>query len=193
MRELSTPVSVKPNAMPDAQKYSEWLKFKTCGDKELEKAALAAGRWALWLKCGQQPCWLSLVGRSGTGKTHIVTRLFNWAIERMDTHTMLWTPHVVYWPRFVQQLRSGDAFKKRDDMLRWPVLCLDDVGSERDKTGFASEELMTLLGCRVGRWTLLTSNLDLDGIGAIDERIADRMIRVPNVCCEINTVSFAVR
>ena len=24
---------------------------------------------------------------------------------------------------------------------------------------------MTLLGCRVGRWTLLTSNLDLDGIG----------------------------
>ena len=159
----------------------------------LVKSVVAASRWARAFQKKEPPRWLSYVGTSGTGKTHIVAKLFSWASKQFSTTSLDYTPALVYWPRFVQQLRSGDSFRLRDDMIRWPVLCLDDVGSERDSTGFASEELNTMLGCRTGRWTLITSNLDMDGIGKIDERIADRLIRGSNICVEINTVSYATR
>lgn len=193
MQALTTPASPRPIGPLEMQKFAAWLRFQTLGDPQLEQAAGCAAHWAAAFKRKHPPCWLSLVGRSGTGKTHIIQRLFDWSNGQFDTHKLEWSPVVVYWPRFVQRLRSGEAFRERDDMLRWPVLALDDVGSERDPTGFASEELNTMLGCRQGKWTLITSNLDLDGIAKIDERIADRLIRGDNICTEINAVSYSTR
>ena len=81
----------------------------------------------------------------------------------------------------------------RQEMKRWPVLFLDDIGAERDPSGFAAEELNTLLGCRVDKWTLITSNKDAEGLRAIDGRILSRMIRDENVCISINCPDFATR
>ena len=77
-------------------------------------------------------------------------------------------------------------------MMDWPVLFLDDIGAERDTTGFASEQLNTLIGCRADKWTILTSNLFLEQLGLIDLRIADRIIRAPNHFIEVNTKSHAI-
>lgn len=193
MRGLTTPEYPRKSEPHEIQKFGEWLQFRINGDKELEKAVNAASVWARAMKFHMAPCWLSLIGTSGTGKTHIVKKLFEWAEGRFDTHKMEFTPIFIYWPKFVQQLRAGEGFRMRDDMIRWPVLCLDDVGSERDTTGFASEELNCLLNWRMDKWTLLTSNLDMDGVSKIDARIADRLIRPPNICAEVNTISFAAR
>lgn len=70
---------------------------------------------------------------------------------------------------------------------------LDDNGAERDTTGFASEQLNTLLGCRADKWTILTSNLSLSQLGDIDPRIADRMIRSPNIIVQLSTISHSLR
>jgi DNA replication protein DnaC len=78
-------------------------------------------------------------------------------------------------------------------LFSWPVLFLDDIGAERDSTGFASENLNTLIGCRANRWTIITSNLMLEQLAAIDPRISDRMIRKPNIVVEVNTVSHSLR
>ena len=93
----------------------------------------------------------------------------------------------------MQKLRAGDAFEMRSEMKRWPVLFLDDIGAERDPSGFAAEELNTLLGCRVGKWTLITSNKDADALQAIDGRIYSRLIRDLNRCVGVNTVDFSER
>ena len=77
--------------------------------------------------------------------------------------------------------------------MEWPVLFLDDIGAERDTTGFASEQLNTLIGARSDRWTILTSNLSLENLGSIDPRIADRIIRRPNIFVEVNTKSHSLR
>lgn len=99
----------------------------------------------------------------------------------------------IYWPAFVSDLRSGESYKQLREMMRWPVLFLDDICAERDTSGFASEQLNTLLGSRDGRWTIITSNLALHQIAAVEPRIADRMIRSPNICVEVQTTSYAIR
>jgi len=156
-------------------------------------------------KRGEEPRWLSLLGVSGTGKTHCARRLFFWAKARAEEGRTVqrgefgyydgldYIPHEIYWPEFVQLLRAGHGFGKRDDMKRWPVLFLDDIGAERDASGFAAEELNTLLGMRVGKWTILTSNKDIEALKAVDGRISSRLIRGKNICVGVNTIDFAER
>jgi chromosomal replication initiation ATPase DnaA len=151
---------------------------------------------AVWhddYQVADSPRWLSLIGSSGTGKTHCAEKLWRVAKAQADWSRCAYLPSKIYWPDFVQKLRTGDFYAMRNDMKRWPVLFLDDVGAERDPNGFAAEELNTLLGCRVGKWTLLTSNLDLDGIRRIDARLSSRLIRGDNITVGVNTTDYATR
>jgi len=191
--------------MDSNQKFADWLKFKTCGDPQLLKMVDACQEWSAAFKNGDEPRWLSFLGVSGTGKTHCARRLFFWAKARAEYGRTVerhginyyegldYIPHEIYWPDFVQLLKSGHGFSKRDDMKRWPVLFLDDIGAERDASGFAAEELNTLLGMRVGKWTLITSNKDIEALKAIDGRISSRLIRGKNICVGVNTKDFSER
>lgn len=95
------------------------------------------------------------------------------------------------------QLRDpeSNATKLLLDMgKKWPLLVLDDVGAERDSTGFVSDKLSMLLGMRVGKWTVITSNLDLAGLSKIDDRIASRIVREPgNSFIEMTTEDYGLR
>ena len=190
MRELTTPPR---SPQPLNPKFVEWLGFKTCGDPELIKAAEAAQEWASAFKAKESPRWLSLLGVSGTGKTFIAKKLWNYAKASSDWSRFDYFPKVVLWPDFVQLLRTGEAFEMRQEMKRWPVLLLDDIGAERDPSGFAAEELNTLLSCRMDRWTLITSNKDADALKLLDGRIFSRLIRDKNICVGINTKDFSER
>lgn len=174
--------------------WAAWLKFETLGDPELEKLTGTCARWMRRVKGKSKPSWVSLLGKTGTGKTHCARMLykksktlFNWdGVEFLESE--------IYWPEFVSRLRSGEAYEQLRDMIEWPVLFLDDIGAERDTTGFASEQLNMLLGRRVGKWTILTSNLGLEQLAGIDPRISDRIIREPgNEYIELTTASYAVR
>lgn len=174
-------------------KFCNWLGFQTCDDPELEKIAQACDEWLLAFQEKQPARWLSLIGTSGTGKTYCAQKLWCYASERSDWAGFDYFSKPIFWPDFLQKLRAGDAFEMRSEMKRWPVLFLDDIGAERDPSGFAAEELNTLLGCRVGKWTLITSNKDADALQAIDGRIYSRLIRDLNRCVGVNTVDFSER
>jgi DNA replication protein DnaC len=179
--------------MDSLEKFAEWLKIKTFDDPELVKLVTGCFEWAQAFKQKNSPRWLSLLGVSGTGKTHCGRRLWDWARTRSDWSKCEYGEMSVYWPGFVQSLRAGNAFRMRDDMKRWPVLFLDDIGAERDATGFAAEELNTLLGYRMDRWTIITSNKDIVALKAIDARISSRLIRGQNISVGINTTDFSER
>jgi len=176
-----------------SQKFADWIKFKTFGDAELEKLTTAAHEWAGAFKRGDKPRWLSIIGTSGAGKTYVCRQLWKYAKEKTNWQKFGYVPHVVFWPDFIQELRSGASYELRNELKRWPVLFLDDIGAERDPSGYAAEELNTLLGCRVGKWTLITSNKDLSALQAVDGRIASRLIRDENICVSVNTKDFAER
>ena len=189
-RELTTTNRSLP---PLAPKFCDWLKFQTFDDPELAKLAQAAQTWASAFKRGDKPRWLSIIGTSGAGKTYVAKQLWKYAKEKSNWRGCDYFPHVVFWPDFIQELRSGASYELRNEMKRWPVLFLDDIGAERDPSGYAAEELNTLLGCRVNKWTLITSNKDADSLKAIDGRIFSRLIRDENICVSVNTKDFAER
>lgn len=149
--------------------------------------------WMAAFEARQTPRWLSLVGASGTGKTHCARRLWKWAKDRADFSATQYVTEAFYWPDFVDELRGGNAYDRFNDLKKWPVLFLDDIGAERDPTGFAAEKLNTLLGCRMSKWTLLTSNKDFDALAAVDGRISSRLIRDENICVGIKTQDFSTR
>lgn len=173
--------------------WAAWLKLKTNNDPVLNKLVRECRNLALAFKDGLPPRWITITGDTGTGKTHCGRRLWNHLSARLNWRGAEFIHGEVYWPKFVSELRAGDAFEKYRDMMKWPVLFLDDIGAERDTTGFASEQLNTLLGCRADKWTILTSNLSLENLGQIDPRMADRIIRKPNHFIEVNTKSYALR
>lgn len=190
MRELTTPTGILPVFNV---KFAEWLGIQTFNDPALEKLVVACEEWALAFRAKAQPRWLSLIGRSGTGKTHCAEKLWRMALGKSDFSKTAFVPQVIYWPDFIQQLRGGNGYALRDDAKTWPVLLLDDIGAERDPSGYAAEELNTLLGCRMNKWTLITSNKTLESLKAIDARIASRLVRGQNICVEVNTQDFAER
>lgn len=153
----------------------------------------ACAQFGQALRASAAPRWLSLLGLTGTGKTHCAARLWESSLGRLSWLKCRYQPHKIYWPRFVSELRDGNSFARHRDMMDWPVLFLDDICAERDTTGFASEALNTLLGARMNKWTIITSNLLLEQIGAVDPRVADRMIRPPNLAVSVKTQSYALR
>lgn len=179
-------------ALPNIAEWAAWLKLKTHQDRELEALVFKCAEFSMGIRDRREPRWLSLLGTTGTGKTHCAKQLWTKLRNRLPG-TSEYQPSFIYWPQFVNELRGGEAYGLVRDMQRWPLLCLDDVGAERDTTGFASEHLNTLLGCRAGKWTILTSNLNLEQLGVVDNRIADRIIRQPNLFVELSTESHSLR
>jgi DNA replication protein DnaC len=173
--------------------WAEWLKVEHFGDLELRAMVSACADWAMAFKTGQKPRWLSICGPSGTGKSHVCSKLWRFASGRSRWHSFEMIEKPIYWPEMIEQLRNRSGYELLREMKSWPVLFLDDIGAERDTTGFAAEQLNTLLGCRVDKWTLITSNLTVEQLCAIDPRISDRMIRKPNLFIEVNTVSYSLR
>lgn len=181
------------NTQTSGALMAEWLRLDTHGDHQLEQMVCECGAFANAFRSGESPRWMSILGNTGTGKTHCAKRLWKYMSARLDWSRTQFVAREIYWPEFVSDLRSGQAYDQQRDMMKWPVLFLDDIGAERDTTGFASEQLNTLLGCRVDRWTIITSNLLLNQIGQSEKRIADRIIRAPNVFVELNTKSHSLR
>ena len=154
---------------------------------------LTGAEFAMDFKQRLSPAWISFLGVTGVGKSHCAKRLWEYAKNRSDWSNSAFLPEVIYWPAFVSDLKGGAAFDRIKDMRNWPVLLLDDVGADRDTTGFATEQLNQLLGCRENKWTILTSNLTLENLASSEPRIADRIIRPPNRFIQVNTESYACR
>ena len=169
------------------------MKFDTHQDPKLAEVVKKCAEFVLAFKAEQTPRWITLLGVTGTGKTHCGRRLWNHLSARLEWSRAEFIQAEIYWPKFVAELKSGLAFDKFRDLWKWPVLMLDDIGADRDTTGFATEQLNTLLGVRGDKWTILTSNLTLEQLGAVEPRIADRIIRKPNIFVEIHTKSHALR
>ena len=89
------------------------------------------------------------------------------------------------------EMRAG-AFGIFQSCADADFLVLDDLGAEY-ATEFSQRQLASMLDQRLGKWTLITSNLSMAEISDIDVRIADRMIRGGNKVVEIDCVSYAMR
>jgi DNA replication protein DnaC len=160
------------------EKLSE---FQTLGDPQLKQMRTETARFITAYKRGYNPRWLSLLGTSGAGKTMLAK-----AIRRICGGRF------VTWTRVANMLREGE-YRWFSDLMREPIVILDDLGSEY-ATPFIAAKLYEFLSERVGRWTIITCNLSLADIGnKIDVRIASRMLRNDSQVVDVDVPDFNVR
>lgn len=155
--------------------------FQTLGEKQLIKMQQETARFMTAYSRHLSPYWLSLVGKSATGKTMLAKLIY----KNFDSSRFL------SWARIVRELRSGE-YRWFEDLFTERLLIIDDIGAEYE-TGFIAAKLYELLNERGGRWTILTSNLSLKAIGDLDVRIASRMIRDGSVVVDVNAPDWSTR
>jgi DNA replication protein DnaC len=177
--------------------------FETFGDAQLVAMLDAAQRFAAQLPAmrrGEMPIrWLSLLGTSGAGKTHLAKVIFDcvWCLppSRPGLPRHPNGGRFEKWARFIGRLKSGEVNINAmiDELCAARFAVLDDFGAERDPSGFSTETFCRVLDGRLGKPTVITSNLLLPQIGELDTRIASRLLRDGGEVVEVNTTDFALR
>ena len=190
MKALTTPPTISP---PPRPAFVEWLGLQTFDDPALRKLAQAAQDWWDAMKRNETPRWLTMLGVSGTGKTHCAKRLWQLGQRRFDWHQIAYIQQIIRWPDLINDLRQGNGYGLRDNLRSWPLLCLDELGGERDLNGFSAENLCTVLAGRENKWTIITSNKEFAELHKLDARISSRLVRGQNICVEVKTQDYWTR
>jgi len=132
-----------------------------------------------------RPHWLTLSGAAGCGKTMLAKEVYSFARKHFETYKNdlgLAAARDIYFNKILdmaEKWKSG-CWRSEFDEQAW-LLVVDDLGVERDTSGFVKDRLFNLLEKRLNRWTLITTNLKLKTIqDDYDVRIASRIIRDGN-------------
>jgi DNA replication protein DnaC len=195
------------------QPTPKFKEFKTFGEAALELALTACRDFVTNIKASPSAGHaLSLLGQSGVGKTMLAHCVWNelqikngycMAIESRTKigknglfHDGKFYPLTARWRDW---RKVSDGFKagmwgQVESMEESGILFLDDIGSDYDPNLIAASKLDRILRSRVGKWTILNSNLSLAQIAEkLDTRIASFLIRDKNICVEIQAKDFAFR
>lgn len=179
--------------------------FDTCGEEPLEEMLRAAKLFCfdLWMDFPANPerpapFWLTLFGPSEIGKTHLAHAIFRFHQEHLASRMVPTDQGEQRRKRSTIFLESielarickakgfdGDAWL--DGQSRATLFVLDDLSA--DTTAPSKAEIIYYLiatrsahGTAHARWTVLTSNLDLELIGRLyDARMSSRLRRGANV------------
>lgn len=112
-------------------------------------------------KKGQMPKGIYLVGSFGSGKTYLISALFN-EMAKQNVRSAS-----VYYPEFLRDLKasfSSDFKEKFEYVKKAPLLLLDDIGAENSTSWARDEILGPILQYRMEQHlpTFFTSNLTLE-------------------------------
>lgn len=179
----------------------DWA-FETLGDPSLDRMFFAAQEFAVALEFDAvNKHWLSLLGTSGAGKTHLArkiseffrTYMLNELIPGQDLNRTRY--HMkggfLSWRKLCQQMRNGDysAFQAACEDY---FVVIDDIGSGHE-TSFVTSKLDELFDARQKKWTVVTGNLSLGDIQKIDARLASRMLRDGSVVVDVSVTDYNLR
>jgi DNA replication protein DnaC len=188
-REIET-LATRTNTVISANTAaaSNWdFGFQTFDEAKLSEMLDGAKDFIRDMAIGTAPRWLSLLGRSGTGKTHLarsVTRFFKAEaaiyIEPGTGAHLIRRGGFIGWRKVVDHLRDGD-YGIIDAVCNDWFVVLDDIGAER-ASDFSVSKLDQVVDARLGKWTVVTCNFSREEIAEhMDVRIASRLGRGKNV------------
>lgn len=167
--------------------------FQTLNDPVLEGMLAASVRFLNDIWEQRRAHWLSFCGSSGTGKTFLAKMIQAELPAGLHYHSSLKDGVAFYcWPDVLTKLRNK-AYYIEEDFRDATFAVLDDIGADRDPTGFAADSLYRMLNGREQKWTVITSNLTMEKLAEVDTRIVSRLVRHFNVCVKCDTLDFSLR
>lgn len=140
-------------------------------DKCTEEAYMKVQEWLndAVHNCRERARWLFIHGRPGAGKSHLA---YNSARVLREFRRKTLTKRAA---DIANDLREGNSHLMHQIWLPLPFMIIDDLGSEYH-TDFITTQWFDLLDARVGKWTIITSNLSPAQIGKrYDTRIQSRI------------------
>jgi DNA replication protein DnaC len=181
--------------------------FKTFNEPVLEKALLLSANFVIRILVSpyERGGMLSLLGISGVGKTMLcdcvwsALRVNKWGVSDAVPETVRGGSLVKFECRKFDMRKVSDKLKSGDWSIveaieEPPFVILDDVGADYDPNKIAASKVDRVLRSRIGKWTMLTSNLLLNDINLnLDARIASFIIRDENQFVEIKTIDYGRR
>lgn len=133
---------------------------------------------------------LLLYGSIGTGKTYYAACIVNALVERF------WSAYMTNFSRILNQLQTAQYRQDYiDGIVRYPLLVIDDLGSERESS-FARELIYNVIDSRykTNMPVVITTNLSLSEIMNCKDverrRIYDRLLEM---CCPIQITGKSKR
>ena len=121
--------------------------------------------------------WVTLHGAPGCGKSHLCIGAIG-ILKNNGKRAQKWS-----WIKLRDRIFSGEG----SELIRWitkmPYLAIDDFLSDDRAKGASVSLLYELMEARLGKWTLLTTNLVPDDIQ--DARITSRLVRGRNVVVDM--------
>jgi chromosomal replication initiation ATPase DnaA len=173
----STEKVVTPDDIADASRRWNWQAYHQ-GLKPVLPAALAFR--AAVLAREEPKRWLTLLGPSGVGKTHLMAQLFAELSRKMRIKTS------TGW-RGAQAAHIIPAVDLQDyraprDYAGYDLLYIEDIAAGSDDRAGAGAVLRSrvveLLQLRSNKWTLLDANMTVADVASrLDARIASRLKR----------------
>ena len=158
-----------------------------------------------WLKSfiknyteGKETKGLYLYGSFGSGKTYLISALFNELAKQKVKSA------IIFWPEYLSDLKASfnhdDYGDKINKLKTVPLLLLDDIGAESTTAWSRDEVLCPIVQYRMQEKlpTFFTSNLDIDALeqnlsitkSGVDEVKARRVIeRINQLTDKIELVS----
>lgn len=149
------------------------------------------------------PRWLSLLGTTASGKTMLAKRI--WHLFRQhrqfqidfedDKIVTRWRGGFVNWGRAVSERMMQGNYAFLEDVRNFNFFVIDDILSEYEKhRSLSASKLYNVLEARLGKWTVITGNANLEQIGeALDPRIASRMIRGGSKVVDVDVTDWNLR
>ena len=133
---------------------------------------------AQWPKMKQENIGVLLFGAVGAGKSFYACAIANAVLAQLDSAV------ITSFPRILNLLQSTqDKQALLDQMQRYSLLVLDDLGAERD-TAYAAEQIFNVVDARVqtGLPLIMTTNLSVAEMQQADsmrlKRIYDRVLEL---------------
>ncbi len=184
-RASTGPQQLKPEM---AEWYREFLGFDTFDEPELEDMLQSVSVFLNSFRRHDHRAryWLTLIGPCGIGKTHMAKAVFK-------THraTSSKSQRYTRWIDALNYMRDGHH-DYPSELAREHLLVIDDVGAEHGSE-YGTQKLLEVLEKRMGKWTFITSNLNMETFAEMDKRIASRLVRDHNTVLEVSCRDYALR
>jgi DNA replication protein DnaC len=119
--------------------------------------------------------WLLMVGRYGSGKTHLAAAIANETIEAGVSTLFLTVPDLLDWLRYAYSGVDMSFEERFEEIREIPLLILDDFGTQ-NATAWAQEKIFQIMNHRYINQlpTVVTSNMLIsDFEGRVRSRLQD--------------------